>query len=255
MHTSRTTYLLFSLFVFAVFVSVTVFTATGMADGWAAGTAGLVLPGLDADVAMHPALLLGGATVLLGVLVAVSLRLVFLQARKNAELAGRLEDERGRDPQTGLPSRARFVEELEAEVGRSARYAERLCLILLDIDGLKMINEFYGRAAGDLAIRIVRDVLAAEIRTVDSVYSFGGGQFGIVLPSTDVSGGFVLADRLRAALEAVVVPWEDERELSLTVSCGLIVAGEDPGESADLILDRAETCLSRAKRCGRIRVC
>ncbi|GEM_PF-4295245 len=197
--------------------------------------------------------------VIIGLLFALvtffGLRTVSVQGRLNNQLAENLERERNLDPFTRLKNRAAFLRDLGEEIERSNRYKYRFSLILLDIDGLKMINEFYGRGAGDLAILTVRDVVNAAVRTVDSVYSLGSGSFALVLPNTDVSGGFILAERLRSTLESVVVPWEQDRELSLTVSCGLAVSGTNGLENADRVLDRAELCLSRAKHGGRNRVC
>lgn len=192
---------------------------------------------------------------LFALVVLAGVRMVLVQGRRNNQLAADLERERGLDPLTRLGNRGAFLRELDDETERSQRYQYRFSLIVIDIDGLKMINEFYGRGAGDLAILTVRDVLSAAVRTVDAVYSLGSGTFAVILPNTDVSGGFILAERLRAALESVVVPWKEGRELSLTVSCGLAVSGTSGQENADRILDRAELCLSRAKHGGRNRVC
>lgn len=182
-------------------------------------------------------------------------RLVVSQGRCNSRLSAELERERELDPLTRLGNRGAFLRRLSVEEERSQRYQERFSLLVIDIDGLQMINEFYGQEAGDLAILTVRDLLSTELRPVDAVYSLGSGTFGLVLPNTDVAAGFVFAERLRVLLEAVVVPWKEGRELSLTVSCGLAVSTLDERENADRIFDRAELCLSRAKHGGRNRVC
>jgi diguanylate cyclase (GGDEF)-like protein len=187
--------------------------------------------------------------------VVAGIRVVLLQGRRNNQMAAELEHERQLDPLTRIGNRVAFLKELAEEIERSARYQYRFSLVLIDVDGLKMINEFYGRAAGDLAITTVRDKVFAAVRAVDSVFSLGSGSFAVILPNTEISGGFILSDRLRAELEAVVLPWKDDRELSLTVSCGLAVSATSEDESPDRILDRAELCLSRAKHGGRNRVC
>lgn len=213
----------------------------------------LVLTGIPGDDGKVIALSLVGG--FFGVVVFFGVHMVMQQGRLNNWLAQEMDRERSMDGFTKVANRAAFLRELQEEIDRSVRYQYRFSLILIDVDGLKMINEFYGRSAGDLAILTVRDVVLAAVRTVDAFYYLGNGSFAVILPNTDISGGFILAERLRSALECVVVPWNNNRELSLTVSCGLAVSGTDDFENTDRILDRAELCLSRAKHGGRNRVC
>jgi diguanylate cyclase (GGDEF)-like protein len=173
--------------------------------------------------------------------------------RRVKTLRADMEQLRCQDQLTGLPNRACGLPLLMNELSRSARYKIPFSLALFDIDGLKALNEFAGREIGDCAIRETAAFVAASIRDVDRLFSLGSGQFALLLPCTDLSGAFILCERLRGRLEQAVFTHQG-RELAVTVSFGVIQADPEV-DSMDTLLDRAEALLFRAKGSGRNRVC
>lgn len=107
-----------------------------------------------------------------------------------------------RDPATGLGNRRAWMQTLRMECARVARTARPLTVLIVDIDGLKAINDAYGHAAGDRHIARTAQALSRLARTTDQVCRLGGDEFGIAAPDTDVVQARVLADRMRSCLLA-----------------------------------------------------
>ncbi|HLM55657.1 MAG TPA: diguanylate cyclase [Pyrinomonadaceae bacterium] len=153
------------------------------------------------------------------------------------------------DHLTGLANRRRFERQLEREVKRSERYLHSFCLILIDIDNFKEVNDTYGHDAGDEAIRRVASTLQAGTRGIDTGARIGGDEFAVILPETDPRGGLDVAERLSAAIRSL-----DVRPLGrLTASIGV---AEFPScaSSGDGLRMAADAALYEAKRAGRDRV-
>ncbi|MBK8011233.1 MAG: diguanylate cyclase [Deltaproteobacteria bacterium] len=158
------------------------------------------------------------------------------------------------DSLTGLPNKRAFSENLTRELARSARHQEPLSLVVLDIDHFKKFNDNWGHTVGDAALRTVAQVLRSHLRAGDFPSRYGGEEFAIILPQTDRAGGVVVADRIRAALEATVIAGV-QTPMRLTASFGLstIETGKPRKSGADLF-EQADSALYRAKRAGRNRV-
>jgi len=152
------------------------------------------------------------------------------------------------DPLTGLANRSTFDDRLEAEFGRTRGTGQPLSLIIMDIDQFKTFNDQFGHSAGDAALRIVARTLRERSRSSDVVARFGGEEFTVILPNTDLQGALILAERFRSAIENS--RW-DRRPV--TVSVGVAEATESVAGPADLV-DRADGALYEAKRRGRNRV-
>ncbi|CAN5747196.1 hypothetical protein BH23PLA1_BH23PLA1_19280 [soil metagenome] len=155
------------------------------------------------------------------------------------------------DPLTGLANRRQGDRWLASAVSQAQAVAggSSLSLVMLDIDEFKTINDTFGHPIGDQVLRHASRVLAANIRPLDRLYRYGGEEFVVLLPGTDLQGGVALADRLRKRLSE---PFPPPLERSLRASFG--VASLKPGESAEALLQRADAALIRAKRLGRNRV-
>lgn len=170
-------------------------------------------------------------------------------------MMARAEHAANRDFLTGAWTRRAFAELAERELARAARTGRRLCLLLLDVDHFKQINDTAGHGAGD---QVLVDVVArAEgvVRSVDYVARIGGEEFGVLLPETDAPAGAVVAERLRAALERTLPVAGGRRKplaLRYTVSIGLAVQAE--GEDMQDLMRRADAALYEAKQGGRNRV-
>jgi diguanylate cyclase (GGDEF)-like protein/PAS domain S-box-containing protein len=159
------------------------------------------------------------------------------------------------DPLTSLKNRRGFLESLATQLEVSIRHARPLSLLILDVDHFKPYNDEFGHLAGDQVLRRVGEILHHVARRSDVVARVGGEEFGIILPETDASGAVALAERFRAAIEAV--PWPLR---PITASLGAMTADfgravprpEAPALSA--LLEEADQALYRSKEEGRNRV-
>ncbi len=126
------------------------------------------------------------------------------------------------DPLTGLFNRSFFFAALEREIDRSARSGRGFCLLMLDLDELKAINDRYGHHAGDAVLRVVSETIRGGIRKIDVAARYGGDEFVAVLPETDPTGGWVLAEKIRLGVAA--------RETDVVTAVEIDVrAGAEPG--------------------------
>jgi diguanylate cyclase (GGDEF)-like protein len=153
------------------------------------------------------------------------------------------------DPLTGLFNRSYFQAALDREIRRSVRTNRReFALLMLDLDGLKPVNDTYGHQVGDQVIRGVSGVLKRAVRATDTAARYGGDEFAVLLPETNREGALAVAEKLRREAEA----W-DERGARTTVSIGLVVYPYD-GETVERLLTQADDALYLAKKRGKNQV-
>lgn len=180
----------------------------------------------------------------------------FVAVREDiTERRGREEDLRQLahvDPLTGIGNRRYLIERAEHERLRAERFGSPLSLMMLDIDHFKRINDQFGHGAGDHAICRVARSCTEGVREIDVVGRYGGEEFVVVLPGTDLEGARELAERLRQAIGAIEIAAPDGRRGRLTASVGL--ATHYPGDSLEQMLAAADAALYRAKSLGRNRV-
>jgi diguanylate cyclase (GGDEF)-like protein len=159
------------------------------------------------------------------------------------------EEEAFTDHLTGLANRRRFERQLEREVSRTLRYNRPFCLLLLDIDNFKEVNDTYGHDAGDEAIRRLALTLQAGTRGIDLAARIGGEEFAVILPETEFEGGVDVAERLRVAIRETEIPLVGR----ITASFGV---GEFPlcAATGRELVTLADAALYDAKRQGRDRV-
>lgn len=149
---------------------------------------------------------------------------------------------------TNLANRRALDEELTRRFSETRRTGHTFCLMLIDIDLFKPLNDSFGHQAGDQALRQVAIVLRATMREMDLVARYGGEEFAIVLPATDLKNGQRAAERVRLAIETANVQF-DGRDVQITVSVGLAETIRD--ESVSLLVRRADAALYAAKTNGR----
>ena len=160
-------------------------------------------------------------------------------------LVSQLRDLATQDSLTGALNRGAFEQRLEAELARTDRIAAPCALVVLDIDYFKQINDTQGHAAGDSALRLLANTVAAAKRRSDVFGRIGGEEFAVVLPDTGLEGAATFAEKLRGTL--------GETMGDVTVSFGVTDA-HTAGRSVRGMLHSADLALYRAKRAGRDRV-
>ena len=156
------------------------------------------------------------------------------------------------DALTELPNRRSFFEAAKAEFLRARRHGRELSFLILDIDHFKSINDRFGHAAGDEALRRVANCCRQSLRRSDHIGRIGGEEFAVMLPETGPDLGYEAAERLRLALSKLEIPTEEE-VLWLTVSIGGMTATQTH-DSAEQVMAEADAALYDAKHGGRNRV-
>ena len=169
------------------------------------------------------------------------------EQRRSRDAAIRLS---AMDPLTGLFNRTLFFAALEREMDRSARSGRGFCLLMLDLDELKAINDRLGHHAGDLVLREIADRIRSGVRRIDVAARYGGDEFVALLPETDPTGGWVLAEKIRLSIAGLQIRGLGS---SPTVSIGVVAYPRD-GESVDALMVKADLAMYASKRAGRNRV-
>jgi diguanylate cyclase (GGDEF)-like protein len=157
-----------------------------------------------------------------------------------------------RDPLTGLFNRRALLERMVAELARARRHGEPLCLLMVDIDHFKRVNDTYGHGVGDLVIAHVAKLLNRGRRASDIVSRYGGEELVLLLPHTPLEGALILAERLRLVVEASSYRTPSGRD-RVTVSIGVSCFNQAMHEPSQL-LEVADRALYQSKREGRNRV-
>jgi diguanylate cyclase (GGDEF)-like protein len=156
------------------------------------------------------------------------------------------------DPLTGLFNRGFFFAALDREIARSARSGRGFCLLMMDLDELKNINDRLGHFHGDRVLSAVGDVVLAGVRRIDTAARYGGDEFVVLLPETDPTGAFVLAEKIRLGVQEMdiqLAPPATQPSLSVGV-----VSYPDDGTTADELMISADGAMYASKRAGKNRV-
>lgn len=159
------------------------------------------------------------------------------------------------DPLTGVGNRAAFDARLALELERAARDGSEVGLLMIDADNFKRFNDTHGHQAGDRVLQAVARLFDESVRRVDYVARYGGEEFVVIAPTTSKQGIAQLAERLRAAVEAIALKWEGEN-LHVTISIGAAIASgfHDVQAAAVSLIRAADANLYAAKSAGRNRV-
>ncbi len=172
-------------------------------------------------------------------------------AIQNARTYEEMERQAISDGLTGIHNYRHFHESLAAEVSRAGRYGDHFCLLMMDLDHFKAVNDTIGHQKGDDVLRAVSGVLRNCSRESDYLARYGGEEFAMILPRTTLEEARTLAERVRASV-ALLDPGHPD--LHVTVSIGVSSYPESATDS-DGVLGAADAALLHAKGTGRNRVC
>jgi diguanylate cyclase len=167
----------------------------------------------------------------------------------------RARDEALVDPLTRILNRKGFDQKLQAMMDQAGEHATSHCLVLLDIDRFKVVNDTYGHMMGDRVLQAVAEVLSSCVSDpTHSVARYGGEEFAILLPQRSVDFALALAETSRQRIGAMNIHDRRTRQVVLTVTISAGVAEVQPGDDAASLIGRADGALYAAKQAGRDRV-
>ena len=195
---------------------------------------------------IFPLAIAAAATLFVIIVLAAALTLIHGQREAMRRLATT-------DALTGIANRRHLMSAGESEFARARRYAHPFALMMLDIDHFKTINDTWGHPTGDRVLVALAEALREALRTQDLVGRFGGEEFLLILPATDLTGAWALAERIRRHIdEGVSVPTERGDPIRFNISIGVAALGEE--DDFAQLLARTDRALYAAKAGGRNRV-
>jgi diguanylate cyclase (GGDEF)-like protein len=156
------------------------------------------------------------------------------------------------DPLTGLFNRTFFFAAVDREIARSARSNRGFCVLMMDLDELKSINDRHGHYFGDRVLAGVGEVISSGVRRIDTAARYGGDEFVVLLPETDPTGAYVLAEKVRIGVTELDIAVSGS-VLEASISVG-VVSYPDDGRTSDELLISADQAMYASKRGGRNRV-
>lgn len=157
------------------------------------------------------------------------------------------------DNTTGLYNSRHFNDRLQAEMDRCNRYGHSLSLLMVDIDDFKRYNDRYGHVEGNNVLRRLGTLIGDAVRSVDSIYRYGGDEFTVILPEATGTQAVAVAKRIMDKLRDITISPETERGMHVTMSVG--VAQSIPNEKKSEFVKRADMNMYSAKAQGKNRIC
>ncbi len=203
-------------------------------------------------VALLPALMMGTTNLqMAGLLITLILNnsFAYLYARFSLEHQDKLARMATLDALTGVGNRAIFIDDMTKAIAAKRRFGTNLCLIMMDLDYFKQINDEHGHLTGDAALVSLMKLCRERIRGIDRIYRIGGEEFAIIATGIEADGAQFLAEDIRSMVEQSSLL----RGIKVTVSLGVASCVAD--DSIESLMGRADTALYRAKNQGRNQVC
>jgi diguanylate cyclase (GGDEF)-like protein len=174
-------------------------------------------------------------------------------ALRNADTHRQIQELASLDSVTGLLNRRALEEVLAREIKAGSRYGSSACFLLVDLDYFKVVNDQLGHLAGDQVLMRTAALMRRAVRDIDAVGRYGGEEFGIVLPHTDLDRALVLAERLRRQIESQEFE-ADQGIVRMTASMGIAHIPSVTVHSVSDWITAADSALYDAKALGRNRV-
>lgn len=154
------------------------------------------------------------------------------------------------DPLTELPNREAYSERIHAEFSRWKRYQHPLTIAVCDLDYFKRINDNFGHQAGDRVLKVISRSIAKRLRDVDFFGRYGGEEFVVILPDTEISNAYALLEKIRAGIAGTAFNYKNE---PLTITLSLGITQFKSGDTVEIAFARADDALYAAKANGRNR--
>ena len=165
-----------------------------------------------------------------------------------------MAEEAAHDPLTGLYNRRMFEERLSHEFGRAQRYGRPLSVLMIDVDGFKLVNDRYGHDWGDIVLKEVARVLREKTRKSDIPVRYGGEEFVLMLPEVALEGAAQAAEKIRQEIKELKFNPDSGPSFSVTVSVGVASTSRQSYEDGQAAVKDADLALYRAKKNGKNRV-
>jgi len=158
------------------------------------------------------------------------------------------------DPMTKLYNRRYFMQISESLLELAKRNGSKTSIAMIDVDYFKKVNDTYGHKVGDDVLVFLSSLLQEKSRKSDIVSRWGGEEFIILFPNTDLDGAFVIAEKMRVSVEKSILCFGNTQKLSFTISMGLASVCNAEDVNIEAAISRADIALYKAKSCGRNRV-
>lgn len=158
------------------------------------------------------------------------------------------------DPLTGLNNYRHFHQALDQEMERSRRSGQACCLLLVDLDHFKAVNDEYGHEVGNLVLIQTAQLIRQSLRKLDIPCRYGGEEFTLILPNTALRDALMVAERVRSLIATTPLKF-DGGSLALTASIGVDIFNRQDDDTVETFTARVDAQLYRAKESGRDRVC